>query len=87
MLLLIIHAYGKPVNIKVHRDKWLYQDMTDNQRKRAFGVISCLLYLVNALNPNNTLKEEILQLFTNHPKVPVYMLGFTGDWKDNPIWK
>ena len=77
----------KPVNIKVHRDKWLYQDMTDNQRKRAFGVISCLLYLVNALNPNNTLKEEILQLFTNHPKVPVYMLGFTGDWKDNPIWK
>jgi abortive infection bacteriophage resistance protein len=77
----------KPVNIKGHRDKWLNQDMTDNQRKRAFGVISCLLYLVNTLNPNNTLKEEILQLFTNHPKVPVYMLGFTGDWKENPIWK
>lgn len=77
----------KPVNIKGHRDKWLNQDMTDNQRKRAFGVISCLLYLVNTLNPNNTLKEEILQLFTNHPKVPVYMLGFTGDWKENHIWK
>lgn len=77
----------KPVNIKGHRDKWLNQGMTDNQRKRAFGVISCLLYLVNTLNPNNTLKEEILQLFTNYPKVPVYMLGFIGDWKENPIWK
>lgn len=77
----------KPVNIKRHRDKWLKQDMTDNQRMRAFGVITCLLYLVNTLDAENTLKEEIQQLFSDHPKVPVNMLGFIGDWKENPIWK
>lgn len=77
----------KPVNIKGHRDKWLSQDMTENQRKRVFGVISCLLYLVNTLDPNITMKEEIVQLFSSHPQIPVYMLGFTSGWNENPLWK
>lgn len=77
----------KPVNIKSHRDKWLSQDMTDNQRKRAYGVISCLLYLVNTLDPNNTMKKELLQLFSDHPQIPIYMLGFTSGWNNNPLWK
>ena len=35
----------KPTNIRGHRYDWMAQDMTEHQRKRAFGVISCLLYL------------------------------------------
>ena len=77
----------KPVNIKGHRDKWLSLDMTENQRKRAFGVISCLIYLCFAVNPSNTIKEDIIQLFSHHPNVPVYMLGFTDDWKNQPLWR
>ena len=61
--------------------------MTDNQSKRAFGVISCLLYLCNALNPNNTLKREIKSLFNSHPNIPINMLGFTKDWEKEPLWK
>lgn len=77
----------KPVNIKGHRYGWLSNDMTENQRKRAFGVISCLLYLCNAIAPENRMKEEIKQLFFQHPKVPIYMLGFTNGWENNPLWK
>ena len=77
----------KPVNIKGHRNCWLNNDMTENQRKRAFGVISCLLYLCNAISPENKLKEEIKQLFSQHPNVPVFMLGFTKGWDNNPLWK
>lgn len=77
----------KPVSIKAHRDKWLSQNMTDNQRKRVFGVISCLLYLVDTLDASNTLKEEMKLLFSNHPNIPIYMLGFTSGWEENPLWK
>ena len=71
----------KPVNIKAHRDKWLSQDMTKNQRKRVFGVISCLLYLVNTLDANNALKEEIKQLFSSHPHIPIFgTTSFTCAW-------
>lgn len=77
----------KPVNIKNHRDKWLHQQMTDDQRMRAFGVSSCLLYLINTLDSANTMKEEIHALLSKYPKIPVYMLGFTDNWKENPIWE
>lgn len=77
----------KTINIKKPRNKWLCQDLTEYQRMRAFGVISCHLYLLNSITPNNTLKEELLQLFSNYPKVPIFMLGFTDEWKKHPIWK
>ena len=77
----------KPVNIKGYHEKWLNQDLTDNQRKRAFGVVSCVLYLINSLNPKNTIKEQIIKIFSLHPKVPIYMLGFSDGWRENPIWK
>lgn len=77
----------KPANIKNYRDEWLTQEMTENQSKRAFGVISCLLYLCNALNPNNTLKKEIKSLFNSHPNIPINMLGFTKGWEKEPLWK
>lgn len=75
------------MNIKGHRYGWLSNDMTENQRKRVFGVISCLLYLCNAIAPEHRMKDEIKQLFSQYPKVPVLMLGFTNAWESNPLWR
>ena len=36
----------KPTNISHHRNEWMHSNLTEHQRKRAFGVISCLLYLL-----------------------------------------
>ena len=77
----------KPVNIRNHRDRWLNVDLTENQRKRAYGLISCLLYLCNAIKPDNRIKEQILALFSHHPRIPVFLLGFTGDWRNQPLWR
>ena len=77
----------KPTNIRGHRYKWMVQDMTEHQRKRAFGVISCLLYLCNAIKPDNTVKDDIKDLFCSMPDVPVFMIGFTRGWDNNPLWK
>ena len=54
---------------------------------RAFGVISCLLYLCNAIKPDNTVKDDIKDLFCSMPDVPVFMIGFTSGWDNNPLWK
>lgn len=77
----------KPTNIRNHRDAWMQADMTEHQRKRAFGVISCLLYLCNAIKPNNTIKQEIKDLFAANPTVPVFMIGFTNGWDNTPLWR
>ena len=77
----------KPTNINRHRDAWMLSEMTEHQRKRAFGVISCLLYLCNAIKPENTIKEDIENLFNLYPNVPVFMIGFTSGWNRNPLWE
>lgn len=77
----------KPTNIRNHRDAWMQADMTEHQRKRAFGVISCLLYLCNAIKPNNTIKQEIKDLFAANPNIPVFMIGFTNGWDNTPLWR
>lgn len=77
----------KPTNIRNHRDAWMQADMTEHQRKRAYGVISCLLYLCNAIKPNNTIKQEIKDLFAANPNVPVFMIGFTNGWDNTPLWR
>lgn len=77
----------KPTNINRQRDCWMLSDMTEHQRKRAFGVISCLLYLCNAIYPNNNIKHDIKHLFASYPNIPIYMIGFTNRWEENPIWR
>lgn len=77
----------KPTNINNHRFPWMLSDMTEHQRKRAFGVISCLLYLCNAIKPNNTIKQDIKNLFNIYPNIPIFMIGHTNGWEHNPIWK
>lgn len=49
--------------------------------------ISCLLYLCNAIKPDNTVKDDIKDLFCSMPNVPVFMIGFTRGWDNNPLWK
>lgn len=77
----------KPTSINRHRDKWMLSSLTEHQRKRAFGVMSCLLYLCNAINPENTIKQDIKNLFDSYPNIPIFMIGFTRGWKENPIWE
>jgi len=77
----------KPANLKGYRDKWLASDMTENQKQRAFGSISALLYLCNVISPDNSIKRDILALFDAHPAVPIHQLGFTMNWRNSPLWK
>lgn len=77
----------QPMNIKGHRDKWLLNQLTDNQKKKPYGVITAMLYLCNAVYPENKIKERLLALLDNSKDIPYYKIGFTGDWRKEPIWK
>lgn len=77
----------QPMNIKGHRDKWIVNPLTLEQKKRPYGVITAMLYLCNAVNPKNNIKKEILELIDNNKDIPIYRLGFLGNWREEPIWR
>ena len=73
-------------NPKAHRDKWLRNPLTDNQKKKLYGVITAMIYLCNAVFPENQIKEKLLALIGSNTNIPYYKYGFTGDWRKEPIY-
>jgi abortive infection bacteriophage resistance protein len=77
----------RPVLPRNPRSQWLQFGVTPVQEKKPFVVISTMIYLCNAINPNNEIKNKLLSLFQNHPNIPVYKMGFFNNWQKEPLWK
>ena len=57
------------------------------QRPKPFLAISTMIYLCNAINPNNEVKKNLLALFSNNPNISIQKLGFFNNWQNEPLWK
>ncbi len=77
----------RPVIPKNPRNQWLQNGLTSVQEKKPFLLISSVLYLCNAINPNNEIKNKLLTLFQNNPNIPIYKIGFLNNWQNEPLWQ
>jgi len=77
----------RPVFPRSPRNQWLQFGITPVQEKKPFVVISAMVYLCNAINPDNEIKNKIVSLINKNPDVPVYKMGFFNNWQNEPIWK
>jgi len=78
----------KPI-FKINNPKgsWFDNILLPVQMKKAFLIISSMIYLCNNVSPNNNLKNKILELINDNPNVPIYKLGFLNNWNLQPLWK
>jgi abortive infection bacteriophage resistance protein len=60
-------------NKKYKNDKLFYQ-------------ISCLVYLVNVINPNSSFKNRMISQL-NNSNIDLRQMGFPNGWENEPIWK
>jgi abortive infection bacteriophage resistance protein len=77
----------RPVLPRRPRNQWLQFGVTPVQEKKMFVAISTMVYLCNAINPNNEIKSKLLELFNNNPNIPIYKLGFFNNWQNEPLWQ
>jgi len=77
----------RPILPKKPRNQWLQFGVTPVQEKKPFVVISTMVYLCNAINPNNEIKNKLLALFKDNPNIPIYKMGFFNNWQSEPLWK
>jgi len=66
---------------------WFTRSLTPVQTKKPFLIISCMLYLCNAVTPSNQIKDSLLKLFHDNSGIPIYKLGFFNNWDKEPVWK
>jgi len=77
----------RPVLPRSPRNQWLQFGITPIQEKKPFVVISTMVYLCNAINPDNEIKNKLLSLFNSNPNIPIYKMGFFNNWQNEPLWK
>ena len=54
--------------------------------KRVYYVLSILLYLLQAVNPQNTFAARLRSLLAKYPNVDVSAMGFPNNWQAEPLW-
>ncbi len=53
---------------------------------RTYYILSMILYLLKSVNPKNQFKEKVYKLLDDYPSVDPAAMGFTRNWKNEPIW-
>jgi abortive infection bacteriophage resistance protein len=58
----------------------------ENQRAKLFSLFSLILYTLENVSPNSSIKGKFFDLLQEFPNVPVHKMGFPSNWKTQPIW-
>lgn len=66
---------------------WLGRPLTMVEEKRAFHLVSALLYMCDAVGSGDRLRRDVYRLLWKYRALPVHGLGFFGDWQEHPVWK
>lgn len=45
-----------------------------------------ITYLLDIINPNNTFRDKLRDLFVEYPNIDVVAMGFPRNWQNEPFW-
>lgn len=55
--------------------------------RHVYFVLCMIQYLLNVVNPSNTFKGKIDELLEEYPDIDIAAMGFSGYWKEEPLWR
>ncbi len=55
-------------------------------KKKAYLYICIIKYLLDRVNPNNTLTTKLKALYSKHPNINAFALDFPDNWVEQPLW-
>lgn len=77
----------RPSMLQTAPNPWLGRPLVQVEEKRAFHLISALLYMCDAVGLGDRLRMDIYRLMWKYRDLPVHGLGFFNDWQTHPVWR
>jgi abortive infection bacteriophage resistance protein len=74
----------KPLLPKSTGSIWLSNGEVSNNK--LFFFLSMILYLSNVIDPKNTFKQDLNNLFKKYPNIDKTAMGFPVDWQEEALW-
>lgn len=75
------------INALVPRNTYLPFINIPQDTKKVYYILSIILYLLQAVNPQNTFAARFKSLLAEYPKVDTVAMGFPGDWENETLWQ
>lgn len=60
--------------------------ISNASNNKVYFVLSIIAYLLDIVNPNNTFRDDICDLFAEYPNIDIAAMGFPRNWRDEPLW-
>ena len=54
---------------------------------KIYPQLSCIVYLLNAIDPHNAFANNIQKLMKDYPSIDATALGFPKRWEQEPLWR
>ncbi|NEQ48695.1 MAG: Abi family protein [Leptolyngbya sp. SIO3F4] len=62
------------------------ENVDDHTNKQLYGILSCIVYVLNHINPTSSFKTKLNALFAEYPDVDTRNMGFPESWKTETLW-
>jgi abortive infection bacteriophage resistance protein len=54
---------------------------------KVYCTLCCIEFFLNQMHANSDFKKNLHNLISQYPKIELYRLGFTDNWKQEPLWQ
>jgi abortive infection bacteriophage resistance protein len=74
----------QPIKPQSTLKPWISDNGLSN--KKAYFILSMILFLMQTINPTNTIVERFKALLVEYPNIDVNAMGFPLGWETEPLW-
>ncbi|MBO3099723.1 Abi family protein [Gelidibacter pelagius] len=75
----------QPIKPQTTLKPWIKDD--DISNKKAYFILSMILFLMQTINPNNTIVERFKALLSEYENIDINAMGFSSSWQDESLWQ
>jgi len=75
----------QPIKPQSTSKRWLEDDSVSN--KKVYYILSMILFLMQTINPKNTIVSRFKALLDEYKCIDVRAMGFPESWEDEHLWK
>jgi abortive infection bacteriophage resistance protein len=74
----------QPTEPRNTSQQWI--ENKDIPNNKSYFALCMILYLMQTINPNNSIPKRFKQLLDKYPNIDVHAMGFPQSWKDEQLW-
>ena len=63
-----------------------FVSIPSTSNNKVYYVLCMITYLLDIINPNNTFRDKLRDLFVEYPNIDVVAMGFPRNWQNEPFW-